>query len=300
MEQIQIVFLGTGSMIPTVSRNHNSIFFKYKDRNFLVDCGEGTQRQIRKAKLNLCEITDILITHTHGDHILGLSGLLHTMSKSGYEKELMIYCPKNSSDVIKKFLEITGVHGIQYKIVEVNGKFIENNYFSISALPLDHDVNCNGYMFEEKDRNKINMKKLSKLKLEGKDIGKLVAGKNVKVNGKLIKYKDVTSMEKGRKVSFVFDTKLCANVNRLVKNSDVSVVEGVFLGDAKRGKEMSEKYKHMTLQDAVKAGKKGKVKDLIISHISQRYEFKDKILLKEAKKIFKDVKIAKDFMKVNI
>jgi len=90
MENIKIVFLGTGSAIPTLSRNHNSIYFRYKERNFLVDCGEGTQRQMRKAKLNLCKITDILITHVHGDHIFGLPGLLHTMSKSEYNKKLAI------------------------------------------------------------------------------------------------------------------------------------------------------------------------------------------------------------------
>lgn len=300
MEQIQITFLGTGSAIPTLSRNHNGIYFKYKERNILIDCGEGIQRQIRRAKLNLCRITDILITHAHGDHILGLPGLLHTMSKSAYSGELMIYCPKNTGRVLKKFLDITGVHGIDYKIKEVRGKFIDTPYFSISSLALEHDVVCNGYMFEEKDRLRIDKKKLVKHKIKGKEIGNLVEGKNIKVDGKTVKFKDVTFLEKGRKVSFVFDTKLNANVDKLVKNSDLAIMEGVFLGSTDHGKEMSKKYKHLTIEDACRAAKKGKVKELIISHISQRYEFKEKLLLKEAKKIFKKVQIAKDFMKVSV
>jgi len=300
MEAIDITFLGTGSAIPTISRNHNSIYFKYKERNFLVDCGEGTQRQIRKAKLNVCKITDILITHFHGDHILGLPGLMHTMAKSGYKKELMIYCPKNSGKIIKKYLDITGVYEIKYKINEVSGKFIDNKYFSISALALEHDVVCNGYRFEEKDRLRINKKKLSKLKIAGREIGKLTLGKNVKINGKIINYKNITSLEKGRKVSFVFDTKPCNNVAKLVKGVDLAVMEGVFLGSTTQGKEMAKRYKHLTIEDAANAGKKGEVGELIMSHISQRYEFKEKFLLKEAKKIFKKVRIASDFMKVSL
>tara|TARA_Y100000310_G_scaffold231570_1_gene234170 strand:- start:1102 stop:2004 length:903 start_codon:yes stop_codon:yes gene_type:complete len=300
MEEINIVFLGTGSMIPTVSRNHNSIYFKYKDRNFLVDCGEGTQRQIRKAKLNMCKITDILITHVHADHILGLPGLLLSMDKGGYNGELMIYCPKGAGKVIKKFFDLTNVHGIKYKIREVRGKFIDNPHFSITGLALDHDVPCNGYMFEEKDRLRIDKKKLAKYKVKGKEVGKLTMDKNIKVNGKTVRSKDVTFLEKGKKVSFVFDTKLCKNVDKLVKGSDLAVIEGVFLGSTVRGKEMAKKYKHLTLEDAVKSGKKGKVKELIISHISQRYEFKEKVLLKAAKKIFDRVSIAEDLMNLKV
>ena len=300
MESIDIVFLGTGSMIPTVSRNHNSIYFKYKDRNFLVDCGEGTRRQIRKAKLNMCKITDILITHFHGDHILGLPGLLLSMGKGGYSGELTIYCPKGVGKLIKKFFDLTNVHGVKYKIKEVSGKFIDNPYFSVSALALDHDVACSGYMFEEKDRLRIDKKKLSRYKVAGKEIGKLTMGKNIKINGKTVKYKDVTFLEKGRKLSFVFDTKPCKNVDKLIKGSDVAVMEGVFLGSTDQGNEMAKRYKHLTIEDAARAGKKGKVKELIITHISQRYEFKEKFLLKEAKRIFKRVRIARDLMKLEL
>ena len=275
MESIEITFLGTGSAVPTLSRNHNSIYFKYKERNILIDCGEGTQRQIRKAKLNACKITDIIITHTHADHMLGLSGLLHTLSKSAYERELFIYCPKGSAKIIKEFLEVTGVHGIDYNIKEVRGKFIDNDYFSITGLALDHDVPCKGYMYEEKDRLRIDKKKLAKYGVSGEVVRKLVDGKNIKHNGKTIKYKDVTFKEKGRKISFVFDTKLCLNVGKLVKNADLAITEGVFLRGTDKGEEMSKKYKHLTLEDAAESAKKGKVKELIISHISQRYEFKE-------------------------
>lgn len=300
MENIQIVFLGTGSAIPTINRNHNSIYLKYRDRSFLIDCGEGTQRQLRKAKLNICRISDILITHTHGDHVLGLPGLLHTMSKSGYNKQLNIYCPKCSGNVIKKFLKLTGVHDINYKIIEVRGKFIENSFFSISSMPLKHDVICNGYFFQEKDKLRINKEELSKYKISGEEIGKLASGENIFLNGKIINYKTLTYMEKGRKISFIFDTEVCSNINNLIKNSDLAIMEGVFLDSDRESVDNLKKYKHLTVEDTAKLSKKNKVKELIISHISQRYEFKENILLEKAKKIFKNVKIAKDFMAVNL
>ena len=151
MEKIQIIFLGTGSAIPTTTRNHTSIFFKYRNRDMLIDCGEGTQRQIRKANINPCRITDILITHFHGDHVFGLPGLLHTLSKSNYNKILNIYGPKGSKKLIGEILRMSNVK-MAIKIKEVNRMVIDDIYFKISALPLSHGIPCNGYMFEEKDK----------------------------------------------------------------------------------------------------------------------------------------------------
>ena len=95
-EKVEIVFLGTGSAVPTIRRNHPSIFLRYKDESILFDCGEGTQRQIRKAKLNPCKLTRLFITHWHGDHVLGIPGLLQTLALNNYNRELEIYGPKGT------------------------------------------------------------------------------------------------------------------------------------------------------------------------------------------------------------
>src|SRR4030067_2460046 len=102
--KIPITFLGTSQSIPTEKRNHTAVLLKYKDENILVDCGEGTQRQFRKAHLNPCKVTRILITHGHGDHVLGLPGLLSTLSLSGYQKTLCIYGPKGTKEFVKEML----------------------------------------------------------------------------------------------------------------------------------------------------------------------------------------------------
>ena len=103
VEKIKIIFLGTGSAIPTARRNHLAMLLQYKAENILIDCGEGTQRQFRKAKLNPCKVTKILISHWHGDHILGLAGLLQTLNLNGYNRDLIIYGPEGSK---KKFQEM--------------------------------------------------------------------------------------------------------------------------------------------------------------------------------------------------
>lgn len=300
MEKIKLIFLGTGGAIPTISRNHTSIFLKYKNSDILIDCGEGTQRQIRKAKINPCKITDLLITHFHGDHVFGLPGLLQTLYNNEYNKTLNIYGPKGTKELIRKILEFTGAK-IKINFKEVSGEFIDNHYFKITALPLEHDIPCNGYMFEEKDRLRINKNKLEKYikmyKISGPQIGLLAKKRNVKIKNKIIRWKDFTYLEKGRKISFVLDTKMCNNLNKLIKNSDLAIIESSFLEEEKK---LAIKYKHLTLEEAAKAAKKEKVKQLFLTHISQRYEFKEEYLLKKARKIFPKTKIAKDLMEVII
>src|SRR3989338_9983318 len=129
-EKIKLTFLGTGAMIPNEKRNHPAFLLTYKEENILVDCGEGTQRQFRKAKLNPCKITKILITHWHGDHVLGLPGLLSTLSLSGYQKTLCIYGPRGTKEFIKEMLSVFGFkRKYEIKVEEVDGKFFDNGDF---------------------------------------------------------------------------------------------------------------------------------------------------------------------------
>ncbi len=294
MEKIKIVFLGTGGSIPTENRNHTSIFMRYRDRNMLIDCGEGAQRQIRKAGLSAHKITDILITHFHGDHFFGLFGLLNSLSKNNYNKVLNIYGPKGSKKMIKKILDISN-SDIKIFAREVRGKFIESEHFSVTAVPLEHLIPCNGYFFEEKDKLRVDKKKIVKYNLGGVEIGKIVKKKNIKKE-EIIKWKDVTYLEKGRKIGFVLDTKNCSNIKKILKNTDLAIMESSFLDDEK---ELARKYKHLTLNQAIKTAKESNVKNLILTHISQRYENKEKIFLNKIKKM-PNVKIAYDLMNIEI
>lgn len=300
--KIPVTFLGTSSATPTETRNLTSIFLNYKEENILIDCGEGTQRQIRKAKINPCSITRILITHLHGDHVFGLPGLFMTLGLNNYNKTLFIYGPKGTKEYINNIFKfLINTQKIQYKVEEVNGKFFENKDFEIHALPIEHNINCNGYFLLEKDKLRIDREKLKKLKLPNSPLlSKLIEGKNIKIDNKTIKSKDLTYVQKGRKISFIFDTKLTDNVKKLAKDSDLSVMESTFLSSADNGDDLAKEYFHMTSSQAAKIAKQNKVKILCLTHISQRYEFKEKLILDEAKSIFPNTILAKDFFRVEI
>tara|TARA_Y100000034_G_C6815773_1_gene366978 strand:+ start:123 stop:1028 length:906 start_codon:yes stop_codon:yes gene_type:complete len=300
--KIPITFLGTSSAVPTATRNHTAILFKYNAEYILLDCGEGTQRQFRKAKINPGKITKILLTHLHGDHIFGLPGLFKTLALNNYGKTLYIYGPKGTKDLIKnifKYFVLT--KKISTKVQEVSGTFLKTKDFEITAYKLKHDIPTNGYIFQEKDRLRIQKSKLKKLKIKNHpDLKKLTQGKNIKINKKTIKSKQLTYLQKGRKISFILDTKLCPNIDKLAKDSDLAIIESTFLESSENGKRLSKEHNHLTAKQAGQVAKKAKVKKLILTHISQRYEFKEKLILKEAKKIFPKTIIAKDLLTVEV
>ncbi|MFA5856912.1 MAG: ribonuclease Z [Candidatus Pacearchaeota archaeon] len=299
---IHITFLGTSSAVPTETRNHSSILINYQEENILIDCGEGTQRQLRIKKLNPGKITRILITHLHGDHIYGLPGLFQTLSINNYKKVLYIYGPKGTKKLIENIFNIF-IHGerIKVEVKEVNGKFFENEDFILQSYPLEHDTPCNGYIFLEKNKLRINKDKLKKLNLPNSpEIKKLIEGKNIKIDKKLIKYKELTFKEKGRKISFIFDTRLCPNMKKLAKDSNLSIIESTFLEDSSKGAALAKEYGHLTAKQAATIAKKENVKELILTHLSQRYEHKEKVILDEAKKVFNNTKLAHDLMTVKI
>jgi len=297
---IQITFLGTSSTVPTAERSHSAVLLKYKEETILIDCGEGTQRQFRKAKLNPCKLTKILITHWHGDHVLGLPGLFQTLAFNGYKKTLEIYGPKGTKKFIKELSKVFVIKKkIKMRVYETKGTFLKTKDFQITAIPLQHSCPTNGYMFEEKPKLRIDKNKLKKLKIKPKDrakLSQLTKGKDIKIKGKTIKSKNITYSQPSKKISFIFDTKKCANINKLAKNSDLAIIESTLEDNEK----LSGKHKHLTLTQTTKIAKKAKVKKLILTHFSQRYENKSKALENKAKKIFKNTIIAKDFMVVEV
>jgi ribonuclease Z len=298
--KIQVTFLGTSSTVPTIERNHSAVLLKYKEENILIDCGEGTQRQFRKAKINPCKLTKILITHWHGDHVLGLPGLFQTLAFNGYKKTLEIYGPKGTKKFIKELSRVFVIKKkINMKVHEVNGTFLKTKDFQITATPLQHSCPTNGYTFEEKPKLRIDKKKLKKFNISFKDkkkLSQLTKGKDIKINNKTIKSKNITYSQPSKKISFIFDTKKCANINKLAKDSDLMIIESTLEDNEK----LARAYKHLTVTQSAQIAKKSKAKKLILTHISQRYENKSKALENKAKKIFKNTAIAKDFMIVEV
>jgi ribonuclease Z len=292
VEKIKINFLGTGDAVPTKKRNHTAILLSYKSENILIDCGEGTQKQFRTAKISPNKITRLLVTHWHGDHILGIPGLFQTLKMNEYKKTLYIYGPKGITKQISLLKQLFKIK-IETKEKEVFGKFLEHNEFYLEAKQMDHGLPSLAYSFVIKNQIRLDKKKLKKLKLPNSPLlGKLKQGKDIAFEGKKIKAKDVSIIEKGKKITFIFDTLPNSNAISLAKNSDLLICEASF---SKEEKEKAHKYLHLTATDAATIAKKAKVKKLILTHISQRYEKNPDKLKEEAKIIFKDVSLVKDF-----
>jgi ribonuclease Z len=298
--KIPIYFLGTSQAIPTAKRNHTAMLIKYKQEDILIDCGEGTQRQFRKAKINPCKLTRILISHWHGDHILGLPGLLQTLALNNYSKVLHIYGPKGTKKYLSLIFNLFVFVGkIKIKIHEIkSNKVLETEDFIIKAYSLNHGTPCLGYRFEEKDKIRLDKKKLKKYNLPQSPIlQKLQQGKNIIYKGKTIKGKDVSYIEKGKKIGFILDTKITGNCYKIAKNTDLLVSESTYTENEDN---LASEYKHLTAKQAAQIAKKSKAKKLILTHISQRYQKQESTVLKEAKSKFKPVILAEDLMKVEV
>ncbi|MAF50864.1 MAG: ribonuclease Z [Nanoarchaeota archaeon] len=296
---MKLTFLGTSSMIPTKDRNHSSIFLQYENEGILVDCGEGTQRQLRLASIQPSKITKLLISHWHGDHVLGIPGLLQNLKANNYTKTLEIYGPKGSKKYLEHMLQGIAVAGvIKYKLKEVtSGTICKEKNFTIETLKLNHIVPCQGYSFQENEKLKINLDYLKKYNLSQHPIlGKLQQGKDIIYNKKRILAKNATIKVKGKKITFILDTAPCKNAEKLAKNSDLLITECTW---DKSLKDLVKKRKHLTTELAARLAKKSKSKELILTHFSQRYSNVTK-LEQEAKKIFKNTKAAKDLMSLEV
>ncbi|MBU1198813.1 MAG: ribonuclease Z [Nanoarchaeota archaeon] len=300
---MEIIMLGTSCMVPTKERNVQSIYVEYKGEGILIDCGEGTQRQMNIAGINRNKVRKILISHWHGDHVGGLIGLLQTISNNENPQKVTIYGPKETKERIFHLLKAVSFENnrIEIEINELNPKGVEkifeNNDYYIECASLDHRMPCLGYSIIDKDKRKINMAKVKKIGLkEGPQVGKLQRGQSITFKGKTINPDDVSHIQTGKKLSVVLDTQPCTNAYNLAKDADLLIAESAYTSDLE---EKGAEYKHMTTKDAGLIATRANVKELIITHFSQRYKT-DKELKEEIKTFFQNSRTAHDFMKVKL
>lgn len=296
---MELVILGTSSTKPTKKRNHSAYFLSYKNQGLLFDCGEGTQRQMQYAGIAPNKITKIFLSHWHGDHMLGLPGLLQTLAVNEYTKPLHIYGPPGSEKKYKKMLEaFESSYKIEAKMHDIKKtKFLETDDYYIEAYPLAHRTKCYGYRFVEKDTRKINMSKLKKIGInEGPIIGRIQEGKTITFKGKEIKPEKVSTIVKGRIFAYIADTRPCKNCEKIAKNADLLLSESTYSSEHK---DKAQEYKHLTAQEAAQIASRAEAKKLILTHFSARYK-NENVLEQDARNIFDNSFAAKDLMKIKI
>lgn len=294
---IHLTILGCHSATPRVNAFPTSQYLEINNRHFLIDCGEGTQRQMRKYKVGFAKINHIFISHLHGDHFYGLIGLLSTYGILSREKDMHIFGPKGIKDATLMMLNISKSHA-KFKMIfhELSSKkselIFEDDKVSVTTIPLNHRVYTNGYLFVEKEKpRKLNMLNISGYpEIDKADYLNIKAGKDIVINsGEVIKNKSLT-LDPQKPLSFAFCSDTCykPDIVPLIKDVDLLYHEATFLDDKK---ELAKKTKHATALEAAQIAKDANAKQLIIGHYSGRY--KDISVFKtEAENVFKNVSLA--------
>jgi ribonuclease Z len=296
---IEIVFLGTGSGIPSRRRNHSAIWVRHEGECMLWDCGEGTQRQLLNANLNFMKIDRIFITHWHADHWAGLIGLIQTMNMEKRKAPLYVYAPE-AERFVSDILDMD-YWGPRFRIIPVDvpsegrdiTKLWETAEIEVSSTPVKHTVPAVAYSVKEKDRVNVDLEKGKKFGLkQGPLVGKLKAEGKVTVKGVEVTLKEVGIFKAGAKVTYSGDTKPCATLLALAKDSDLLIHDATFA-------EEDENKMHTGATDAAEVAKQATVRKLALTHFSRRY-LDMKPIEKEAKSIFPNVVIAEDFLRLEV
>jgi ribonuclease Z len=272
-----LTILGFNSAIPTVNTSPTAQLLEMEERCFLIDCGEGTQVQLRKAKAKFSKINHIFISHLHGDHCFGLPGLIASFRLLGRDIPLHVYGPKGIKKMLDTIFSITETHRgfeVIYHELDKNysEKIYEDNRVEVYTIPLDHRIYCNGYLFKEKPKERhINIEEISKYpEIETCDYHNLKAGKDYVLSDGYILKNEILTIDPVASITYAFcsDTRYLESIIPIIKNVTVLYHESTFLHDLK---EMADYTGHTTALEAATIAKKAEVEKLILGHFSNRY-----------------------------
>ncbi len=292
---MEVTFLGTASHTPTAKRNHTGILVELPGEMILVDCGEGMQRQFKMAKKNACKLTKLCITHWHGDHTLGIPGLMQSLAMAEYSKELHIFGPRGTK---KKFALLEQLYGrfkinhVLHEITSPEKVIVDEDEWMIEASSMQHGVAAYAYAISSKEKRRIDKEKLAKYKIgNSPKLKDLQAGKDIEIDGTTYTAKDMTYMQEGKKVAIVMDTAPNQEAIDIAQNADVLVIESTYHTNEEQ---LARERDHLTTKDAATIAKKAKVKQMAITHLSHRYAARPKEILDEARKVFKNTMLPRD------
>jgi len=262
------------------------------ERHFLIDCGEGTQVQLRRAKAKFSKINNIFISHLHGDHCFGLPGLISSLRLLGRVNDLNVYGPKGIKKMLETIFQLneTNNHGFRIFYHELSGhesqKIFDDEKLEVWTIPLNHRIYCNGYLFKEKKKERsLNMEEITKYsEIQKYDYHTLKSGKDFILSDGYILKNTLLTTEPKPSVSYAFcsDTRFKEDIVSIIKNVDLLYHEATFLHDLKK---LADSTGHTTAKEAAIIAQKARVKKLILGHFSNRYEDLG-VFLDEAKEYF--------------
>ncbi|WFU69462.1 ribonuclease Z [Bradyrhizobium sp. CB2312] len=292
-----LTFLGTSASVPSAERNHPALLVEAAGKRILVDCGEGTQRQLLRSGAGFRRLDRILLTHAHLDHVLGIPGLFSTLGLRQTSDQMTIHGGEGTLDIVVRML--AGLWGAGRAPIPVSfaplaeGQVLDAGDFTISCFPVRHrDTDSFGFCFQSPARRHLLSDRLAAFGVpDGPMRGELAAGRSVVIDDRTINPEDVLGPPSGgKKLVVIGDTETTEGLSQYVADADMLVIEATFLD---RDASTARDYGHLTAAEAASFAAANKVGQLMLTHMSGRYE--DDEILAEAARIFPSSRIAADF-----
>jgi len=295
---MKLSIIGCNSATPFENSHTTSQVLEVKNHLFLIDCGEGTQIQLRNQKIKFSRIKHIFISHLHGDHFYGLVGLISTFRLLGRTSDLNVHGPKGIKEIITLQLKLANswtnynlfFHELDSKTSQI---IFEDDDLLVKTIPLDHRVYTNGFLFQEKSgQRRLDIQKIEDFNIKPYDYQNLKLGKDLIIEeGKIIQNQSLTlEPHPVKNYAFCSDTSYNESIVPLIEFVDLLYHEATFLDSHAN---LAKKTKHSTAKQAAKIAKLSKVKRLILGHFSSRYKDKSQFIT-EAKSVFEKVELASD------
>ena len=298
MSQRELLILGSAAQTPTRQRNHNGYLLRWDSELLLFDPGEGTQRQLRFAGHSAAKVSRICITHFHGDHCLGLPGVIQRLSLDQAPGPVHVYFPVAGLEYFQRLRHAAAFHETTELAVHPcePGVIAETGGFTLVAAALDHRIPTLGWRLEEPERAHLIPELLTARGIHGPAVGRLREEGAVEVDGRLTSLEEVSRRRAGQRFAFVMDTALCDAAFDLAAGADLLVCEATYLTcDA----ELAAEYKHLTAAQAARIAAEAGARRLVLTHFSQRYGSGEEFY-REAREIFPDVVVAEDLLRVQV
>jgi ribonuclease Z len=269
----ELVVLGTACQVPTRARNHNGYFLRWDDEGLLFDPGEGTQRQMLFAGVTAHQVTRVCVTHFHGDHSLGLPGVLQRMALDQVTGTIEIAYPASGADIFDHIRKVSLFHDTlilrERPVPDAGAVVADGPAFRLEARPLSHSVPAVGYRLTEPDGRRMLPAELAARGITGADVGRLQRAGSLERNGGVVHLADVSAPRRGQKFAFIMDTRLCDAVFELADDTDLLVCESTY---ADADADLAARYGHLTAGQAGQVAAAAGARRLVLTHFSQRYD----------------------------
>jgi ribonuclease Z len=269
-----VTFLGTASQVPTRARNHNAVFLQWDGLGVLFDPGEGTQRQMLHAGISASQITHICVTHFHGDHCLGLAGVIQRLSLDRVPHPVTVAYPASGQAFFERLRHASAFWEVATLVptpVEAGAGEVtvcRAGNATLTARALEHGIDCQGYRLQEEDGRRMLPDRLAAAGVRGPAVGELTRRGQVTIGDRVVRLDDVSERRPGQSFALVMDTRPCPGAEALARGADLLVCEATYQDDAAR--EAHERY-HMTASGAAELAARAGVRRLALTHFSQRY-----------------------------